>query len=76
MQKQIVVYIENFSSQYLCGYRKSFSTNQALKIGKKSLITKFYVNGLTRSISHNLSRPFDCKASSLWFQQWQSQTSL
>ena len=48
MQKQIVVYIENFLSQYLCGYRKSFSTNQALKIGKTSLITKFYINELLK----------------------------
>ena len=69
MQKKIVVYIENFLSQYLCGYRKGFSTNQVLNIGKTSLTTEFYVNGLTRSISYNLSRPFDCKASSLWFQQ-------
>ena len=30
IQKQIVGYIENFLSPYLCGYRKNFNTQQAL----------------------------------------------
>ena len=30
MQKQIVGYMENFLSPYLCGYRKNFNTQQAL----------------------------------------------
>ena len=44
MQKQIVGYMENFLSPYLCGYRKVFNTQQALlaliENWKKSLITK------------------------------------
>ena len=30
MQKQIVGYMENFLSPYLCGYRKKINTQQAL----------------------------------------------
>ena len=44
MQKQIVGYMENFLSPYLCGYRKNFNTQQTLlaliENWKKSLITK------------------------------------
>ena len=57
MQKQIVVYIENVLSQYLCGYRRSFSANQALKSGKRSLITNFMLMDLFEAfdtINHDL----------------------
>ena len=30
MDKQMSLYVDNFLSQYLCGYRKGFSTQQAL----------------------------------------------
>ena len=44
MQKQIVGYMENFLSPYLCGYRKNFNLKQTLlaliENWKKPLITK------------------------------------
>ena len=37
MQKQISGYINNYLSLYLCGYRKGFSSQQALMAPFKSL---------------------------------------
>ena len=59
MQKQIVGYIENFLSPYLCGYRKSFSTLRGLlaliENWKKALDNK----GFGEAVLMDSSKAFD-----------------
>ena len=59
MQKQIVGYMENFLSPYLCGYRKNFNTQQALlaliENWKKALDNK----GFAGALLMDLSKAFD-----------------
>ena len=59
MQKQIVGYMENFLSPYLCGYRKNFNTQQALlaliENWKKVLDNK----GLGETALMDISEAFD-----------------
>ena len=58
MQKQIVGYMENFLSPYLCGYRKNFNTQQALlaliENWKKVLDNK----GFRRAVVTNLFKAY------------------
>ena len=59
MQDQMISYIEKFSSQYLCGYRKGFTTQTALV----SLIEKWKyqldINGYAGAVLMDLSKAFD-----------------
>ena len=60
MQHQLVNYIENYLSPHLCGYRKGYSSQQALLISlieswKKSLDKKGYGG----AILMDLSKAFD-----------------
>ena len=74
MQKQINGYINNFLSPYLCGYRKSFSTQLALlsltEKWKKVLDNKDFggavLMGLSKAfdtINHETSQTFTYKTS-------------
>ena len=60
IHKQINAYIDNFLSPYLCGFRKGYSTQQALI----SLIEKWRVTldnkGFCGAILMDLSKAFDC----------------
>ena len=58
MQKQMVVYIEQFLSPYLCGYRKGFNAQYALI----AMIEKWKCpdgKGFTGAILMDLSKAFD-----------------
>ena len=59
IQKQITAYIENILSPYICGYRKGFSTQNALVLlierWKKELDGK----GYSGAILMDLSKAFD-----------------
>ena len=59
MHKQISEYVNQFLSPYLCGYRQSFSTQQALVylIKKwKAILEKI---GYPRAVLMDLSKAFD-----------------
>jgi hypothetical protein len=60
MKEQINTYIEDFLSDYLCGYRKGFSTQHALI----SMIEKWRKildkRGIAGAILMDLSKAFDC----------------
>ena len=59
MQKQILVYIENFLSSYFCGYRKKFNTQHAkltlIENWEKVLDNKI----LGEAVLMDLSKTFD-----------------
>ena len=59
LQKQLTVHVENFLSPFLCGYRKGFSTQQALL----SLIEKWKNSldkkGFGGAVLMDLSKAFD-----------------
>ena len=59
MHKQMSLYVDNFLSPYLCGYRKGFSTQQALP----SLIEKWQniwdKKGYGGAVLMDLSNAFD-----------------
>ena len=59
MQKQMIVYIENHLSPFLCGYRKGYNAQHALL----SLLEKWRIvldeNGYGASLLMDLSKAFD-----------------
>ena len=58
MQKQILGYIGNFLSLYLCGYRKSFGTQQALLVSIENWEKALDNKGFGRVVLMDLSKAF------------------
>ena len=59
MHKQISEYINQFLSPYLCGYRQSFSTQQALVYLIKKWKAILDKNGYPKAVLMDLSKAFD-----------------
>ena len=59
MQKQIVGYMENFMCPYLCGYRKSFNTQQVLLALIENMKITLDNKGFAGAVLMDLSKAFD-----------------
>ena len=76
MHKQISEYVNQFLSPYLCGYRQSFSTQQALVYLIKKWKAILDKNGYPKAVLMDLSKAFDTiiitlnsKTECLWFHE-------
>ena len=75
MQKEIVGYMENLLSPYLCGYRKNFNTQQAVLALIENWKKVLDNEGFGGAVLMDLSKAFDtinhdCLVTKLvWFQQ-------
>ena len=59
IQKQITAYIENILSPYICGYRKGFSTQNALVLLIERWKKELDAKGYSGAILMDLSKAFD-----------------
>ena len=76
MQKQLISYIDQYLSLYLCGYRNGYSAQHALVLlfekGKSSLDKHGFAGeilmDLCKAFWHHQSWTFDSKVTCVWLR--------